>query len=104
MQPATEGPAAGDAGRAGDSFESYRAPNASAISRPLAFDQAAVRADQDQLEIMDQASLIESLARSVAEAAFRGDRSIVRLHLIELRLACVATIKAAKRFYGEVGA
>ena len=61
-------------------------------------------ADQDQRDVMDQASLVESLGRSIAEAAFRGDRSIVRLHLIELRLAFVATLKAAKRFYGEVGA
>jgi hypothetical protein len=40
--------------------------------------------------LVEAGSLVESYSRSLAEAAWRGDRSTVEVHLRQLR-ACVVT-------------
>ena len=53
--------------------------------------------DDNQLEIIEQGCLIESLGRSVTEAAYRGDVGILTAHIADLRVAVLATIAAFRR-------
>jgi hypothetical protein len=56
--------------------------------------------DEDWIEIVDQLSIAESLARGGAEAAWRMDRPLTLIHLLELRAAVVAAVRAYKRMSG----
>jgi hypothetical protein len=60
-------------------------PEAVAAARDLAFEA-----------IVDNASLGESHARSLSEAAWRGDRTTVELHIRQWRSCLLATIDAFK--------
>jgi hypothetical protein len=46
--------------------------------------------------IVEAAALSESYSRSLAEAAWRGDRSTVETHLRQLRSCAIAAIDAFK--------
>lgn len=52
--------------------------------------------DQAFDEIVQVATLAESYSRSIGEAAYRGDRTTVEVHLKQLRLCCVSMIKTYK--------
>lgn len=53
---------------------------------PAVFAAAVATADDEHFSaIIGEADLLASLARSVAEAAFRRDHALVTLHVIELR-------------------
>jgi hypothetical protein len=51
-------------------------------------------------DILDHASYLESYARSIAEAAWRRDRSTIALHIGELRMCGVALVKAYRALDG----
>ena len=53
--------------------------------------------------LIETAELIESIAISTREAAFRRDRAEVRLRLRHLRLAVIAAIQTDKEMHGERG-
>jgi hypothetical protein len=57
--------------------------------------------DQAFLEIEHQANMAGSYARSIAEAAYRGDELTMTVHLKQLRLCCLAMIKAHKDHLGS---
>jgi hypothetical protein len=44
------------------------------------------------------AVLVESYARSIGEAAYRGDQTTVEVHLRQLRSCCIAMIKTYKDY------
>jgi hypothetical protein len=46
--------------------------------------------------LIEFCALSESYARSASEAAWRGDRQTLRVHLVQLRLAVVEALKAHK--------
>jgi hypothetical protein len=48
--------------------------------------------------LIEAGGLAESYARSLAEAAWRGDRSTVEIHLRQLRACVMATIDIFKQF------
>jgi hypothetical protein len=61
----------------------------------------AVVADDLRLEmIVETSELAASYARSAAEAAWRGDRLTLGVHLRQLRLATIACLKT----FNELGA
>jgi hypothetical protein len=56
----------------------------------------SVLRDQAFEELIDNADMAASYARSIAEAAFRGDQTTVAVHLRQLRECCLAMIKTYK--------
>jgi hypothetical protein len=64
----------------------------------LAPSQAAISASSDLVfeAIIENADLAASYAISVREAAWRGDTSLLGMHLAQLRLATIAAIKTYK--------
>lgn len=63
--------------------------------------EAAISAAADSYFefIAEKADLAASYARSVGEAAWRGDRATVGVHLKQLRLTAIALLQA----YNEIG-
>jgi hypothetical protein len=53
--------------------------------------------------LIETGSLAESYGRSLAEAAWRGDRSTVEVHLRQLRACIVASIGIFKQLDGVGG-
>jgi hypothetical protein len=64
-------------------------PEAIAAAHDLAFEG-----------LVEAGSLAESYARSLTEAAWRGDRSTVEVHLRQLRACVVASIDMFKQIDG----
>ncbi len=65
----------------------------------------AVVCDDLRLEaIVETAELAGSYARSAAEAAWRGDRLTLDVHLRQLRLATIAALKTFNELGAEAGA
>jgi hypothetical protein len=64
-------------------------PDAIAAARDLVFEG-----------LIEAGSLAESYSRSLTEAAWRGDRSTVEVHLRQLRACVVASIDIFKQFDG----
>jgi hypothetical protein len=64
-------------------------PDAIAAARDLVFEG-----------LIETGSLAESYSRSLTEAAWRGDRSTVEVHLRQLRACILASIDIFKRLDG----
>jgi hypothetical protein len=54
--------------------------------------------------ILDEADNVASLARSIAEAAFRRDRMVIALHVIELRRCGAGLVRAFRSLDAAVAA
>ncbi len=54
--------------------------------------------------IVETVDLATSYARSASEAAWRGDRLTLGVHLRQLRLCVIAAIQTFKELGGEAGA
>ena len=61
----------------------------------------SVLRDQAFEEIERVAGLAASYSRSLGEAAFRGDRATMDVHLRQLRLCVLSMIKTYKDFLGD---
>jgi hypothetical protein len=61
----------------------------------------SVLRDQAFEEIERVAGLAASYSRSLGEAAFRGDRATMDMHLRQLRLCVLSMIKTYKDFLGD---
>jgi hypothetical protein len=70
----------------GDLASRSVSPEAATAARDLAFEG-----------LVEAGSLAESYSRSLAEAAWRGDRSTVEVHLRQLRACVVAAIDVFER-------
>lgn len=66
---------------------------------PSKFD-AAVDDDAKFAEILDEADMLASLARSIGEAAFRRDAAVIALHISELRMTGLALVRAYRALRG----
>jgi hypothetical protein len=64
----------------------------------LSPEMISFRRNQALDEIGRVAALAGSYARSLEEAAFRGDEATLEAHLRQLRLCCVAMIKTYKDY------
>ncbi len=53
--------------------------------------------------LIEALDLVESIAISTREAAWRRDQAEIRLHLGHLRLAVIAMIQTLKEMIGEQG-
>lgn len=70
------------------------------LAAPAAPDSIARACDDLRFEaIVETTALAESYARSAAEAAWRGDKLTLRVHLDQLRLTTIAAI----RTFNELG-
>jgi hypothetical protein len=63
----------------------------------------SVLRDQSFDEIEHVAGKAASYARSLGEAAFRGDEMTMRVHIRQLRDCCVSIIKTYKEMAGDQG-
>jgi hypothetical protein len=69
-------------------------------SRSASPDAIAAASDLVFEGLIEAGSLAESYSRSLAEAAWRGDRPTVEVHLRQLRACVVASIDIFKRLDG----
>lgn len=68
-------------------------------------DQCASAVDDLQFDlIVETVDLAASYARSVSEAAWRGDTLTLGVHLRQLRLCVITTIQTFKELGGDAGA
>ena len=61
----------------------------------------SVLRDQAFIEIERVANLTASYARSTGEAAFRGDGTMMLVHMRQMRLCCVSMIRTYKDYLEE---
>lgn len=66
--------------------------------KPSSPELTSVLRDQAFDEIGRLGVRVESYARSIQEAAFRGDAATVSTHLQEVRLCCLSMIKTYKDY------
>jgi hypothetical protein len=71
-------------------FQAYPSAEAISAARDLGFEA-----------LIEHFVLAESYSRSAAEAAWRGDRTTVELHLVQLRLCVIAAIQTFKELGAE---